>query len=184
MKQIFHNKILLIAALVLCSFSCSSDLDFGQADDFSAQPVFTTNLAYLEAKAPEFELGGGGQYVYSYVANVDFLSTSFVEDDLIKAELYFRIKNTIARAYIYDIVFLDVNNAPIKNIKIDVPASVNGAEVLVDPTIIFDASNIDILKKTTKMVFSITMLAGPPLTATSPGRIELSSSITAYFDVK
>jgi hypothetical protein len=184
MKQRFYNRILLITALVFCFFSCSSDLDFEQANDFSAQPVFTTNLAYLEAKAPQFESGGAGLYVYPYIANVDFLNTSFVEDDLIKAELYFRIKNTIPRAYVYDIVFLDVNDAPIKNIKIDVPASVNGVEVLVDPTITFDTSNVDILKKTAKMVFSITMLPGTPLTATSPGRIEFSSSITAYFDVK
>jgi hypothetical protein len=34
------------------------------------------------------------------------------------------------------------------------------------------------------MVFSITILPGTPLTASSPGRIEMSSSLTAYFDVK
>jgi hypothetical protein len=184
MKQRFYNRILLIAALVFCSFSCSSDLDFEQANDFSAQPVFTTNLAYLEAKAPQFEAGGTGLYVYPYIANVDFLNTSFVEDDLVKAELYFRIKNTIARAYIYDIIFLDQNDAPIKNIRMDVPASVNGVEVLSERTEIFTTANVDILKRTAKMVFTITMLPGSQLTATSPGRIELSSSITAYFDVK
>jgi hypothetical protein len=184
MKHRFYNRIILIAVLVLCSFSCSSDLDFEQANDFGVQPVVTTNLAYFEAKAPYFEVAGGGAYPFPYIANVDFFDTSFVNDNLIKTELYFRIKNTIARAYVFNITFLDINNAPIKLITIDVVASVNGTEVLEELTETFDASDIDILKNTTKMVFSVTILPGTPLTASSPGRIELSSSITAYFDVK
>lgn len=184
MKHRHYNKIILIIALIICTFSCSSDLDFDQVNDFNAQPVFTTNLAYFEAKAPSFVVNGVEQAFFSYVANVDFLNTSFVEEDLVKTDLYFRIKNTIARAYTYNITFLDQNNAPIYVITMNVPAY-SGKEVLVEKTETFTTANIAILKNTTKMVFSITMLPGaPPLTANSPGRVELSSSITAYFDVK
>jgi hypothetical protein len=184
MNQKFFNKIVLFVALVTCSFSCSSDLDFEQTEDFSAQPVFTTNLAYVKLDAPDFESAGAGGAIFPYIANVDFLNTSFVEEDLIQAEMYFRIKNTIARAYVYTIVFLDANDAPIYNININVPASVGGVEVLVEQTESFNAANLNTLKNTTKMVFSIGILPGPPLTVTSPGRIELSSSLTAYFDVQ
>lgn len=183
MKHRIYYRIILITTLVLCTFSCSSDLDFNQVEDFTAQPVVTTNLAYYEAKAPDFEAAGAGLNVYPYIANVDFLNTSFVEEDLIKAELYFRIKNTIARAYNYNITFLDVNNAPVKIINIPVGAY-NGTEILEEKTVLFTSADVAILKSTTKMVFSITILPGPPLTASSPGRIEMSSSITAYFDVK
>ncbi|CAN1566540.1 hypothetical protein MCETHM1_02937 [Flavobacteriaceae bacterium] len=183
MKQRFYNRILLITAFVLCSFSCSSDLDFEQANDFSAQPIFTTNLAYFDAKASYFESAGGGGEIYPYIAKVDFFDTSFIKDNLIKTDLYFRIKNTIARGYIYNVTFLDINNAPIKTINIPV-AAYTGTEILIEYTEIFDATSIDILKNTKKMVFSITILPGTPLIASSPGRIEMSSSITAYFDVK
>jgi len=120
---------------------------------------------------------------FSNVSNVDFLNTPFVVEDLVKGELYFRVKNTIARAYTFNITFLNVNNAPIHSISINVPAY-NGTEILVEKTETFEGANIDILKSTTKMIFSVAMLQGPPLTVDSTGRIELGSSITAYFDVK
>ena len=183
MKFPFFKKNILIVTLGYFLFSCSSDLDFNQAEDFNTQPVFTTNLAYFEVKAPDFIINGTEQSLFSYVSNVDFLNTSFVEEDLVKTELYFRIKNTIARRYVYNVTFLDQNNAPIYLITMDV-AAYNGTEVLVEKTETFTSANVDILKRTTKMVFSIVMFPGPPLTVDSPGRIELSSSITAYFDVK
>jgi hypothetical protein len=183
MKQRFYNRILLIAAFVLSSFSCSSDLDFEQVNDFSAQPIYTANLAYFEGKAPYFESAGAGGQIYPYIAKVDFFDTSFIKDNLIQADFYCRIKNTIARAYNYNVTFLDVNNVPIKTINMPVGAY-TGTEILEEQTVTFTAADIDILKNTKKMVFSIAILPGPPLTATSPGRIEMSSSITAYFDVK
>jgi hypothetical protein len=184
MKQRFYNKFFLMIAFVLCSFSCTSELDFEQVNDFSAQPVFTTNLAYFEAKAPYFEVAGAGGQIYPYAAKVDFFDTSFIKDNLIQTDLFFRIKNTIERAYIFNISFLDVNDAPIYNLGPILVPQYNGTEVLVEYPETFDASKIDILKSTKKMVFSITILPGTPLTASSPGRIEMSSSLTAYFDVK
>ena len=56
------------------------------------------------------------------------------------------------------------NNIPIYTINMDVPAY-NGTEILVEKTETFTSANMDILKRTTKMVFSIAMLPGPPLTA-------------------
>lgn len=184
MRYSFYKRIIGILLLFL-SFSCSSDLDFEQTEDFSAQPVFTTNLAYFPLEANQFVINGVEQSTFSYSANVDFFDTAFVRDDMVRAELYFRVKNTINRAYTYNVTFIDINNIPIKNIPINVLASVTDTEIVKEQTEIFDSSNIDILKNTKSILFSIIMdPAGPPLTATSPGRVELSSSITAYFDVK
>jgi hypothetical protein len=171
-------------AFVLCSFSCSSELDFEQVNDFSAQPVFTTNLAYFEAKAPYFEVAGAGGQIYPYAAKVDFFDTSFIKDNLIKTDFFFRIKNTIARAYIFNITFLDENDAPIRNLLPIFVPEYSGTDILKEETVSFTVADVDILKRTKKMVFSITILPGTPLTASSPGRIEMSSSLTAYFDVK
>jgi hypothetical protein len=183
MKITFFKRIILIAVIGCCSFSCSSDLDFEQADDFNIQPVVTTNLAYVKGEASDFISNGSESPLLSYTSNVDFLNTSFVEDDLVRTELYFRVKNTINRAYTFNVVFLDQNDAPIYNINMNVPAY-NGTEVLVEKTEIFTGANVDILKRTTKMFFSVLMLQGVPITADTPGRVEFSSSITAYFDVQ
>lgn len=183
MKFRFYNRIILIALLILCSFSCSSDLDYDQVNDFNIQPVFTTNLAYLEEKAPDFVENGVEDPFFYYLTNVEFLNKSFVQEDLVKAELYFRIKNTISRAYRFNVTFLNASNAPIYTITMDVP-EYNGTETLTEKTEIFTAANMSILKNATKLNFSVIMLQGLPLTESSPGRVELSSSITAYFDVE
>jgi hypothetical protein len=185
MRHSFFSKIFGILALMLLSFSCSSDLDFNQVDELNIKPVFTTNLAYLDLKASQFVVNGVEIPILSYPANVDFLNKTIIRDDLIKAELFFKVKNTINKAYIYNITFLDANDAPIYIINMSIPAY-NGTPITVDKTVVFDSSNIAILKNTTKMVFSIVMVpgSGPPLTDTSPGNIILSSSLTAYFDIK
>lgn len=182
MKYSFFKRIIGVVLLVL-SFSCSSDLDFEQTNQFNIKPVFTTNLAYFLLKANQFVVNGVEQSTFSYIANVDFFKTGFIRDDLVRTELYFRVKNTINRGYTYDITFLDENNIPIHTINMGIPAY-NGTEIVVEKTEIFNSSNVNILKNTKSIIFSILLLPGPPLTAASPGRVELSSSITAYFDVK
>lgn len=167
----------------MTSISCSSDLDFEQAKEFNIQPVFTTNFAYLKGTAPDFIENGVETPIFSYTTNTDFLDNSFVEEDLLKAELYFRIKNTIQRSYRFNVTFLNETGAPIHTIEMDVPAS-TGAETLVERTETFSAANVDIIKSTTKMIFTVVMFAGPPLTPSSPGRVELSSSLTAYFYIE
>ena len=183
MKFTFFQRIILIVTIGCFFLSCSSDLDFEQAKDFNIQPVFTTNLAYVKGEASDFISNGSESPLLTYTSNVDFLNTSFVEDDLVRTELYFRVKNTIERAYTFNVVLLDENDVPIYRINIDVPAY-NGTEVLVEKTEIFTGANVDILKRTTKMFFSVLMHQGVPITNTTPGRIEFSSSITAYFDVQ
>jgi len=183
MKFIFFKRIILISAFVSFLFSCSSDLDYEQADDFNIQPVFTTNLAYVNGPATNFLYNGVEIPIVSVVSDVDFLTTEFVKDDLIKAEMYFRIKNTIARGFELNIVFFDENDAPLYTVPLNIGES-HGTEIVVEHTEIFTTAKVDIIKKTAKMGFTVTMLPGTPITPTTPGRVELSSSLTAYFTVK
>jgi hypothetical protein len=183
MKFTFFKKIILITTLACCFFSCSSDLDFEQVNDFNMQPVFIGNLAYINREASDFISNGTETPNFSYTSDVDFLRKSFVKENLVKTELYFRIKNTINRSYAFNVTFLNRNGVPIYNIKMDVPAY-NGSEVIVEKTETFTAANLSILENTTRMVFSVRMFAGPPITAATLGRVELSSGVTAYFDVR
>lgn len=184
MKFLFFKKYIFIAALVCCSFSCSSDLDFEQVNDFNIQPIVTTNLAYIKENASSFISNGAESPLLSFTSNVDFLNTSFVEEDLVKTELYFRIKNTINRSFVFNIIFIDSDGLPVYNLRVDVPAGNEAKEVIVEKTEIFTAANIDILKNTSQMNFSILLLNGTPISETTPGRVELSSSITAYFNIE
>ncbi|WP_281637527.1 hypothetical protein [Flavobacterium marginilacus] len=183
MNFTFFKRIILMTFLGCCFFSCSSDLDFDQINDFNAQPVLIGNLAYFNINAPEFISNGSETPIFSYTSDVDFLNKSFINENLVKTELYFRIKNTINRSYAFTVTFLNKNGIPIYGIRMDVPAY-NGTEILVEKTETFSAANVDILKNTTKMVFSVRMFSGPPIKASTSGRVELSSSLTAYFDIR
>lgn len=181
MKFTFFKPIILIAFIGCCFFSCSSDLDFDQVDDFNTQPVFNANLAYFNKDASDFISDGSEIPISSYPANVDFLKKSFIQENLIKTEFYFRIKNTIPRDYAINFTFLNANGTPIYNIRMNV-AAYNGTEVIVENTV--TVPDINILKNTSEMVFTVRMFSGQPITAATPGRIEFSSSATVYFDIR
>jgi hypothetical protein len=183
MKYSFLNKTLAIFASIVFSFSCSSDLDFKQVDEFNIQPVFTTNLAYFDLKASDFVVNGTEKSVLSYLAVIDVFNSSFFDKNLAKTDLFFKVNNTINRAYTLNLALLNNQNQILYNINIPVPAYTSGQNT-VTKTVVFDAANVDILINTTKINFTLIMFSGPPLTNTSAGNIELSSSVTAYLDVK
>jgi hypothetical protein len=182
MKFPFFKKIILIATLGYCLFSCSSDLDFNQAEDFNIQPVFTTNLAYFELKESGFFENGIEDGFFEHTSNVDFFSTPFVDDNLVKAEMNFRFKNAIPRDFVFSVDFQDVNDVSLYKISFNIPAS---TPLFIPPPVSFDVSNLYIIKNTKRMVFSLAMNQGPPpLSPNSQNTMEMSSSLTAYFDVK
>jgi hypothetical protein len=52
MKQYHTNKIFTL--VILFSFSCSSNLDFNQINDFKSEPVYIANLTYFDILAKQF----------------------------------------------------------------------------------------------------------------------------------
>lgn len=183
MKQSFYNKFFWIFILTFFSFSCSSNLDFNQVNDAKLEPVILANLAYFDVPANQFVTNGIEQSILQSESIIDIFRDNAFNTSLIKADFFFEVNNTINRAYILDVVMLDVNNSPLYRIQLNVPAY-TGVENLVTKTEIFENSKLDLLKKTRKLAFTITMLAGPPLTETSLGSLKLRSSATAYLVVQ
>ena len=179
MNQYRPNKILGFLLLTMLFFSCSSDLDFNQANDFKLQPVFIANLSSFDIPAPEFTDNGTEKRLIFDAKEFDVFRDSFFRKNLRRADFFFEINNTITRSYTIDIVLLDINDQPIFNIHFNVPAY-NGTKNQVTRTIIFENADLEMLKKTRRMGFVLTMGAGPALNASSPGSLQLKSSATAY----
>lgn len=179
MSQYRPNKILGFLLLAMLFFSCSSDLDFNQANDFKLQPVFIANLSYFDIPANQFIEDGMEQNISMEAQEFDVFRDSFFRKNLRRADFLFEINNTVNRSYAIDIFFLDRNDQPLYNIHFDVPAY-NGAKNQVTRTVIFENANLELLKNTRRMTFVLTMGAGPALNANSPGSLQLKSSATAY----
>lgn len=177
------HRILSILILILFSSSCASDLDYNQVNDIKLEPVIVSNLAYFDIQANQFVTGGVEQNVIFDAPTVDVFSEKFFTEKLRGVDLFFEINNTINRSYRMDLVFLDRNNQPVHSTYLIVPAY-SGAENIVTKTERFQNATLDLLKRTTKITFTITMFAGPPLSESSVGSLKLRSAVTAYFIVE
>lgn len=171
------NKFLAILILSVLSLSCSSDVDFNQVNDLKLEPVFIGNLATFDVQANQFVIGGVEQNLAGDVLNFDVFRDTYFTNALTRADFFFEINNTINRAFKFNLVFLDANNSPLYSIPFDVPANASG----ITKTEIFQNSQLDLLKRTTKIAFVIRLPPGAPvLTESSLGSLKLRSSATVY----
>lgn len=181
-KFIFKYTILGIGILSLLTLSCSSAVDFNQANDIIIEPVIVSNLASFKIQANQFVTGGIEQNQFEDVPNFDLFKDSFFKNNLTKVSFFFEFNNTINRDFIVDLVLLDSADDPIYLVSIPV-AAYAGVEKLVTHEELFE-SNLNVLTSTRKMSFSIRLLTGNLLSETSPGSLKLRSNITAYFKVE
>ena len=183
MKRPALNRVVGLLILLVFSFSCASDLDYNQANDLKLEPIFVANLVYFDVPANEFVTNGVEQSVIFDTPTVDVFNDDFFRDNLKKVEFFFEMENTINRAYSVDLVFLDNNNQRVHATNFTVPEYA-GAENKVTKTEIFEDAQLDLLKRTTKIVFTLTMLPGATLNENSSGRLKLRSGVTAYLLVE
>jgi hypothetical protein len=168
---------------MLLSISCSSSLDFDQANDLKLNPIIVTNLTYFDVPAHEFVTNGMETNAAFAALNFDAFRDSFFRENLFRADLFFEITNTINRAYVIDLVLLNKADQPVYSINFNIPAS-NGTPQVITKTEIFEGTKLDLLKQTEKMGFRLVMLPGTLLTESSPGSLKLRSSATVYMDIQ
>ena len=183
MKRFGIKKVLGLALLVLIAFSCTSDLDHNQLENIKLEPVYVGNLAYFDVLANEFVSGGVEQNVKYDAPIFDLFNDAFFRKNFKRAELFFEVDNTITRAYRVDLVFLDGNNQAVHTVNFTVPAY-TGVENKVTKTEVFENSQLDLLKRTINIGFTLTMLPGPALSESSAGNIKLRSGVTAYLVIE
>lgn len=178
MKSKYHHisSIILLAFLF---FSCSSDLDFDQVNDLKLEPAFLANLAYFDIPANKLIDDGGNHEAYD-TRGFDVFKDKFFNEHLRKAEFNFEIENTIDRAFVVKLLLLDANDQVLQTITYNVPAYTGGSNVMKYPTETFENERLDLLKKTVKIGFDISISSGTPLNNQSLGSLKLRSSATAY----
>lgn len=170
------NKFFGIFILSILSFSCSSDLDFNQLNKLKLEPVFVANLASFDIPANEFVIGGIEQNVAGDVLDFNVFRYTYFNNALTKADLFFEINNTINRAFEIKLTLLDVNNIPLYTIPFYIPANTT-----ISKTEIFQNTQLDLLKRTTKIAFVFLLPPGvPSLSEASLGSLKLRSSATLY----
>jgi hypothetical protein len=87
MKQYHTNKILGFVLVILFSFSCSSNLDFNQINDFKSEPVYIANLTYFDILAKQFIENGTEKNITFDAQEFDFFEF-FFRKSLIQADFF------------------------------------------------------------------------------------------------
>ncbi|MNK77925.1 hypothetical protein D3C87_975420 [compost metagenome] len=183
MRSSSLSKISSIIFLVFLLFSCSSDLDFDQVNDFKIEPVFVANLAYFDIPANKL-VDDGGTNIYPDVRDFDVFKDKFFNERLKKAEFDFEIENNINRSFVINMLLLNDQNQVLQTISFAVPSYKGTPNVIKYPTEVFENARLDLLKQTQKIGFVVIIAAGPPLNSESLGNLKLRSSATAYLVIE
>ncbi|WP_343589281.1 hypothetical protein [Flavobacterium sp.] len=183
MRSRLLSKILSLLFSVFLLFSCSSDLNFDQVNDFKIEPVFVANLAYFNVPANRLIDDGGTNIIYD-VRDFDVFKNKFFTERLKKAEFDFEVENNIERTFVLNMLLLDKDNQVLETISFNVPSYKGTPNVVKYPTEIFENTRLDLLKQTQKIGFVVLIAAGPPLNANSEGNLRLRSSATAYLVIE
>lgn len=176
-------RSLALTVIPIFSFSCASDLDFEQVNTIKLEPVIVTNLAFFDAKQTQFVANGAERNIIFDASTIQIFNDSFFRQRIKKVELFYELDNTINRAFSLDVLFLDKENQPLHALNLEIP-SYTAAENKTTKTDIFEGVQLDLLKRTTKITFTIVMRPGQILTDSSLSRLKLRSSVTAYLVIE
>ena len=183
MRSSSLRKILSLLFSVFLLFSCSSDLDFDQVNDFKIEPVFVANLTYFNILANKL-VDDGGTSIYPDVRDFDVFKDKFFNERLKKAEFDFEVENNINRAFILNMLLLNDQNQVLQTLSFTVPSYKGTPNVIKYPTEVFENTRLDLLKQTQKIGFVVIIASGPPLNSQSEGNLRLRSSATAYLVIE
>jgi hypothetical protein len=174
--------LLIILAINFAFIGCTKDLDFNQANDFEVSPALESSLIFFDAPASDFFIDGNEVTTVQDFVDIDIFNSTFINDHLIKAEFVLEAINSVNRAYSLRIDFLNGLDQLQHTFSVMAPASPASNDVLILHTEVFEGASLGALKNTSKLVFTLTMLPGPPINDNTLGRIHLESKGVLYFN--
>ncbi|ALJ06150.1 hypothetical protein APS56_13875 [Pseudalgibacter alginicilyticus] len=181
-KAFFHYYIFFLLNFLFVG--CTKDVDFNQVNDFEVSPIVETSLIFFNASAGEFFIGGNELSIVQDFVVLEVFNNSFIDDNLIKSEFVLETINSINRAYDLQIDFVNNTDQLLHSFTVTAPASPTNTEVTTKHTEVFEGSSLVAFKRTTKLVYTLTMLPGLPIDANTMGKIDLKSKGVFYFNYK
>lgn len=178
-----QNLCLFLLILFFAGVSCTSDVDFNQINDLELTPIVESSLVFLDEPANQFLDNGVEIVVVRDSMDITFFRKQFINDYLVKADLIFETNNTINRGFQVQIDFLNEFNQREHVFTFQSSASISNTSLVESYTETFEDNSLAALKSTTKMVFTLTVLPGTPITENTIGTIQLKSKGVFFFNI-
>ncbi|MDC7997610.1 hypothetical protein [Gilvibacter sediminis] len=173
-------KALFLIALICCMTSCIKDTDFEQADQITLSPEYELDLVYFTVDPTMFTAVGelGEAFRVSDTTNIRFLDDSFIQESLVRAEVFFKLTNSIPRDFQLEVEFMTLNNEVQYQFDIPIAAGTVAAPVITEHLEVFDtAAELGPLTSSSRVVISV---SSPETVETLDGTLNLQSK-SAYF---
>ena len=177
----FNTSFFLIFTL-LCSFGCSESLDFDQANTYLAKPVFNTSLAYFTIDSSNFITIAGAPIITEITETADFklFEERFIQENLVRLDFEFEIKNEFNRDFTIEISLLDAEDNLI--FKLD-DLNVSANNLNFKQTIVIDINANPEVKNFTRVQTTISLDdRTTPILASDAGKIVVKSGAIAYLE--
>ena len=184
-RPLFKKIIALIFVLGVC-FSCIKDTDFNQPTPFSLTPIMEVNFVEFQETADSFLDTSGTELPFiSDLIVLDVLSSDFIYDNLVKAELVFQVTNSLNKAFQIKMDFYDLSDMLQHSFSFDIDNSPSPSLLITEHTEVFDAMSLAAFKTSIKLKITTTLVSSPTgsvLTPDSEGSMSLISKGILYLE--
>ena len=146
--------------LVLCSLvlvSCVKGVDLDQREEIALTPDLQVSLLIFDVTAQDFNDPETGEFqpIIRDTVRLEFLDDSYIQDDLSTVEFSFKYTNSFTQAFRNKISFLSETNGVQHVVSFDILAGTKGQPVETNWIEFIDKANIDVVKKSIKMVVEL-----------------------------
>lgn len=175
-------KIFILFVLLCATVSCVKDTDFDQADQISVTPEYELDLVFFTIDSSQFVPAGdlGEAYKVSDTTDIRFLDDSFIQESLVRAEVFFRFTNSIPRDFTTQIEFLNDNDVVRYAFEIPVAGGSVSAPVITEHLeIIETADDVRELTRSSQVVVSVFVPGSPQ---DLEGTLNLQSKSTYFLE--
>jgi hypothetical protein len=161
--------------------ACIKDTDFDQAEDITLTPVIELDLIYFNLQANRFfdSINSNPVLTVTDTTEIRFLDDSSLQENLKRADFYFKFTNSIPRNFQVDFQFLSEANDTTYVAGTSVAEGVISAPVITEYTEIVEGEDILRLTKANKVVVSVTIDSS---NENLEGNLNLKSKTTYYLE--
>jgi hypothetical protein len=177
----YYTSLLLCVGLV--SISCTESIDLEQAKDLVLTPALEASLVHFDEPASQFAGTSTGVATIQDYVTVEFFRDEFINDNLEKAEFFFETQNTINRSFELQIDFLDSLGVSQHTITITEDAAPDNTDTITTNVEVFEDDDLEVLKSTKILVFTLRLLAGEAIDEETLGRIMCQSYVAFYMNI-
>lgn len=181
MKAWIKSFLLKFVLLFLC-LSCSSDLDFDQANDVSLSPVVEVSFFFYNLSVNDIinfspQLNPAVPFTANDTVALSLFNESFLNENLIRVDIAHDTQNTLDEDVEIEFNYVDPNfQSTIQPLLFDAPA--NTVNQLVVNT--YEGQDLDRLKASTQVIANLD-LQPTQSSYSSIGELQIRSKATFYF---